>query len=48
MELSRIGEIIGKPPSTVYDWKKKLEKNINFFEHQTKNLEKKLTPKQGN
>ena len=36
MKLFRINKIIGQPESTVYDWKDKLEKGRNFFEHQSK------------
>ena len=34
MKLFRINKIISQPESTVYDWKDKLQKGINFFEHQ--------------
>ena len=36
MNLFRINKIIGQPESKVYDWMDKLEKGINFFEHQSK------------
>jgi len=36
MELFRINKTIGQLESTVYDWKNKLEKGINFFEQQSK------------
>ena len=36
MKLFRINKIIGQPESTVYDWKDKLQKGVNFFEHQPK------------
>ena len=44
MKLSRISKILGKSPSTLYDWKSKLEDGINFLEHQSKNFSPKIDP----
>lgn len=45
MKLSRISKIIGKPLSTVYDWKQKLEDEVDFLEHQSKNFSSKIEDK---
>ena len=44
MKLSRISKILGKSPSTLYDWKNKLEDGINFLERQSKNFSPKIDP----
>ena len=38
MKVSRIHKITGIPVTTLYDWKRKLEKGIDFFEHESKNF----------
>jgi transposase len=42
MKVSRISKIIGKSPSTLYEWKSKLENGVDIFEYHSQNSKKKI------
>ncbi len=43
MKISRISKILGVAESTLYNWKDKVDSNVNILEHQTKNFHPKIT-----